>query len=74
MTIQLIAGNASTELDRLPEQHVQTIVTSPPYYGLRDYGTAVWEGGSPECKHVRIKIGPKGNGKARQRAALRASV
>jgi DNA modification methylase len=62
MTIQLIAGNASTELDRLPEQHVQTIVTSPPYYGLRDYGTAVWEGGSPECKHVRIKIGPKGNG------------
>ena len=23
----------------------QTCITSPPYYGLRDYGTAKWEGG-----------------------------
>ena len=28
-------------------------VTSPPYYGLRDYGTATWEGGDPECSHQR---------------------
>jgi hypothetical protein len=27
-------------------------VTSPPYWGLRDYGTATWEGGDPECDHV----------------------
>lgn len=31
---------------------VQCVVTSPPYFGLRDYGTAQWEGGDPECKHV----------------------
>lgn len=30
----------------------QTCVTSPPYYGLRDYGTATYEGGDPECKHT----------------------
>jgi site-specific DNA-methyltransferase (cytosine-N4-specific) len=30
---------------------VQMCVTSPPYWGLRDYGTAKWEGGSPECDH-----------------------
>lgn len=30
----------------------QTCVTSPPYYGLRDYGTAKWEGGDPDCDHV----------------------
>jgi DNA modification methylase len=29
----------------------QTCVTSPPYYGLRDYGTAKWEGGDPNCEH-----------------------
>jgi DNA modification methylase len=28
-------------------------VTSPPYYGLRDYGTAEWQGGDAECEHVR---------------------
>jgi DNA modification methylase len=26
-------------------------VTSPPYWGLRDYGTAKWEGGSLDCDH-----------------------
>jgi DNA modification methylase len=30
---------------------VQTCITSPPYFGLRDYGTASWEGGSVECDH-----------------------
>ena len=30
----------------------QTCVTSPPYYGLRDYGTATYEGGDPDCKHT----------------------
>jgi len=35
----------------LPDKSVQTIVTSPPYWGLRDYGLATWEGGDPECDH-----------------------
>lgn len=29
----------------------QTCITSPPYYGLRDYGTAKWDGGDPDCEH-----------------------
>lgn len=36
----------------LPAKSVQTCVTSPPYYGLRDYGTASWEGGDPDCEHT----------------------
>lgn len=28
-------------------------VTSPPYWGLRDYGTARWEGGDVECDHAK---------------------
>jgi DNA modification methylase len=30
----------------------QTCVTSPPYYGLRDYGTGKWVGGDKNCDHV----------------------
>jgi len=33
----LIGDNRDT-LPTLPEKSVQTVVTSPPYYGLRDYG------------------------------------
>jgi DNA modification methylase len=30
---------------------IQTCITSPPYFGLRDYGTATWEGGNINCDH-----------------------
>jgi DNA modification methylase len=33
----------------------QCVITSPPYWGLRDYGTATWEGGDPECAHLGVK-------------------
>lgn len=36
----------------LPNQSVNCIVTSPPYFGLRDYGTGKWEGGDPDCSHT----------------------
>ena len=35
---------------------IQTCVTSPPYYGLRDYGTATWEGGDVNCNHQNAKM------------------
>lgn len=43
----------SRNLERyIEEKSVQSIVTSPPYYGLRDYKTKkyVW-GGTEECEH-----------------------
>jgi len=36
------------------------VVTSPPYYGLRDYGTASWEGGDEGCDH-KVPDSAKGN-------------
>jgi hypothetical protein len=36
---------------------VQCVVTSPPYWGLRDYGTARWDGGDPACGHVEMAVG-----------------
>jgi DNA modification methylase len=40
MSIRLIAGDARDVLATLPAESVQCVVTSPPYYGLRDYGCA----------------------------------
>jgi site-specific DNA-methyltransferase (cytosine-N4-specific) len=36
----------------LPDRSVHCVVTSPPYWGLRDYGTGRWSGGDPACAHV----------------------
>jgi DNA modification methylase len=35
---RVLCGDALTELRKLPGESVQCVVTSPPYYGLRDYG------------------------------------
>lgn len=51
--ITLYCGDARTVLPQLPAGIAQTCVTSPPYFGLRDYGTAEWEGGNPDCDHLR---------------------
>lgn len=45
-------GDAWQLAKTLPDQSIQTIITSPPYYGLRDYGTAEWEGSDPACDHL----------------------
>jgi DNA modification methylase len=38
-------------LETLPERSIHCCVTSPPYWGLRDYGTGTWEGGDPSHEH-----------------------
>lgn len=40
----------------LADETVQCVVTSPPYWGLRDYGTARWEGGDADCDHSNARI------------------
>ncbi len=49
--LSIYHGDCLDVLAALPEGIAQTCVTSPPYWGLRDYGTAEWEGGDPECEH-----------------------
>jgi len=44
-------GDALERLKQLPDESIQCCITSPPYWGLRDYGTASWEGGDPACDH-----------------------
>ena len=47
----VICGDTLSVLRGLPSESVDSIITSPPYYGLRDYGTAKWEGGDEGCDH-----------------------
>ena len=35
---KILCGDALCELQKLPAESVNCIVTSPPYYGLRNYG------------------------------------
>jgi len=49
----ILCGDALEQLKRVPDKHVQMCVTSPPYFGLRDYLTASWEGGDDSCNHYR---------------------
>jgi DNA modification methylase len=38
MSVRLLIGDCRDRLAELPAKSVQTCVTSPPYFGLRDYG------------------------------------
>lgn len=54
-------GDCVESLRTMPDKSVHCCVTSPPYWGLRDYGTARWEGGSADCDH---KNGPLASSKS----------
>ena len=48
---ECLHGDVRAVLPTLPDESVQMCVTSPPYWGLRDYGTGTWEGGDADCAH-----------------------
>jgi DNA modification methylase len=49
----ILQGNVLERTKDIESNSVQCCVTSPPYWGLRDYGTATWEGGDENCSHKR---------------------
>jgi DNA modification methylase len=65
-------GDCRDTMRRWKDQGIkaQTCVTSPPYYGLRDYGTAKWEGGDADCEHS-ISMPTKWNDPKRGTSVLR---
>ena len=71
--VNAIIGDCRESLRTLPEASVHCCVTSPPYWGLRDYGLdpLVW-GGKPSCQHEwgtlgkRHRGGPPGRGEVNQ--------
>ena len=55
-TNRIVEGNALSILRLFPNESIDTAAGSPPYWGLRDYGTKpeIW-GGDPDCDHQWIK-------------------
>jgi DNA modification methylase len=51
--LRILQGDAIERLRELPSDSVHCCVTSPPYWGLRDYGTAEWDGGEANCNHLK---------------------
>ena len=50
---QVVLGDCVEVMKTWPADSIDLVVTSPPYWGLRDYGDEtllVW-GGDPECEH-----------------------
>src|SRR5579883_1450558 len=49
----VLQGHCLELLRTLPAECVQTVVTSPPYWSLRDYGTEpqFWDA-DPACQHI----------------------
>jgi DNA modification methylase len=52
VTVRIITADVMDGLRQLRDESVHCVVTSPPYWGLRDYGIppSIW-GGDPGCPH-----------------------
>ena len=59
--VSLYKGDCRDVLSQLPERSVSTVITSPPFYGLRKYDAppSVW-GGDPNCSHKLEATGEGG--------------
>jgi len=53
---KILTGDVLDQLKGIPDKKIDTCITSPPYYALRDYGTAQWVGGVEGCDHKPIDV------------------
>ena len=60
LTPAILEGDVGVVLGRLPDESIQCVVTSPPYWGLRDYGlpSILW-GGDSSCRHSWAMLPPR---------------
>ena len=52
----IYCGDVEEVLHELSAESVDCVVTSPPFWNLRDYGTAKWESGDSQCDHIEREI------------------
>jgi DNA modification methylase len=67
VTVDIICADARDGLARFPDGHFHCCVTSPPYWGLRDYGLEPTVWGDGDCEHewdYRPRIVEQRDGKA----------
>ena len=69
MAWEIREGDVLDRLREMPGGCVHTCITSPPYWNLRDYGTASWVGGDVECDH-RHQHGGEGVASVKQNSSV----
>jgi len=55
--IVLYLGDSLDVLINLRDESINCVVTSPPYFQLRDYDTGFWLGGDEDCDHIKVSGG-----------------
>jgi DNA modification methylase len=59
MTFKIITGNALEVSSQIEPSSVQCLISSPPYYRMRQYGVDyIWDG-DKNCEHEWIDLGAK---------------
>lgn len=55
---KVLCGHVLDELKKFPDECIDCIITSPPYYGCREYSgaEAIWDG-KEDCQHSWVKNG-----------------
>lgn len=57
MSVRILIGDVREQLHLLPSEHFDCVVTSPPYWGLRDYGMAGQIGLEPTLgEHLAVMV------------------
>ena len=57
MTVNILIGDVFERLAEMPDESVQCVVTSPPYWGLRDYGVEGQIGLEPTIgEHIEVRV------------------
>ena len=55
-TDSIIEGDATDRLAQFPDDSIDCIVTSPPYYQQRDYSTAIQIGNVPTAEQYITRL------------------
>ena len=74
ITNKILQGDALQELKKIPSESIDTLITSPPYWGLRDYGSSVetiWDG-DKDCEHEWETGKAAGDPRIKKRSESRA--
>lgn len=74
--VTILCGDARDRLSEIPDGSVHVCVTSPPYWGLRDYKTGTWDGGDPNHEHdvVAARGGRGGSGSNSKQSSFPSDV
>ena len=55
MNREILHGDVLEKIKEIPTASIDCIITSPPYWNLRSYGTGKWVDAKFECQHDSIK-------------------